>query len=347
MIARRWPFFFVAWLGMVVYFTQRWIFGPVIPALMTEFSVDKAAVGVIGSASIWGYVLTPIAAGLLSDRFGRKRTILFGIFGLSILTLVCSLATSPTQLFAARFLTGAVEAYFFIPLLAYVLELFPERPGFYLTLMSSGSSLGWFTGPAFAGWLLQLTRNWQVPFFMTGCIGLLVAVLLLLSWPREEKVLRSGPLFDRSILNAGGLVLLGLLSMVFALQIAAEFGFTMWYPAFLEMEAGISTTGAGLIAGLFGLGQFLGRPTMGWISDRFSYRMVGIGSGIIMGVSLMFILWVTNGFLRGVFTFQAGFIGAGGGCFGPSPGSSSRHARGLRLVLLPRLAMRWDHRHRF
>jgi hypothetical protein len=75
----RWIFFTFAWLGMVLYFTQRWIFGPVIPTLMTRFGVDKTSIGLIGSASIWGYMLTPILAGLISDRFGRKYAVLAGI----------------------------------------------------------------------------------------------------------------------------------------------------------------------------------------------------------------------------------------------------------------------------
>ncbi len=304
-------FLFLAWLGMVVYFTQRWIYGPVIPALMVAFEVDKADIGVIGSASLWGYMVSPIIAGLLSDRFGRKHVILFGIFGFSLLTVLCGLVSSPAQLFAGRFFTGAVEAYFFVPLLAYTLEVFPERPGFYLTLMSSGSSLGWFTGPALAGWLMDLTGKWQLPFLTTGLIGLAVAALLAIFWPDAEKVHRVGPILDRTALKAGNIILLVFLSLIFAFQISAEFGFTMWYPAFLELERGLPTAAAGAIAGLFGLGQFFGRPAIGWFSDRISYRLVGMGSGIIMSVSLVLVLSVESELQRGFFTLQAGFIGAG------------------------------------
>jgi fucose permease len=56
---------------MILYFTQRWIFGPLIPPLMHDFSLNRAALGLIGSASLRGYMITPVAAGLLSDRFGR------------------------------------------------------------------------------------------------------------------------------------------------------------------------------------------------------------------------------------------------------------------------------------
>jgi MFS family permease len=57
----------------------------------------------------------------------------------------------------------------------------------------------------------------------------------------------------------------------------------MWYPVFLKTEVGMTASMAGLVAGLWGVGQFIGRPTMGHISDRLGYRKVGITGGIIMG----------------------------------------------------------------
>src|SRR5512136_954591 len=154
-------FFILGWAGMVYYFTQRWIYGPLIPSLMEEFGVSRTALGVVGSSSLWGYMFTTILAGVLSDRFGRKYAVFFGIFGFSFLTALCGLTNSIEQIFAVRFVTGMVEAFYFVPLIAFTLELFPERPGFYVTFMSSGSSLGWFAGPALAGWLLDFTGSWH------------------------------------------------------------------------------------------------------------------------------------------------------------------------------------------
>lgn len=308
--SNRIVFFILGWLGMLLYFTQRWIFGPLIPPLMEEFNTDKTALGVIGAASLWGYMLTPIVAGLLSDRFGRKNTILFGIFGFSFLTVICGVVTGPGYLFAGRFFTGMVEPFYFIPLLAFTLELFPDRPGLALTAMSSGSSLGWFVGPALSGWLLDMTGTWRAPFLVAGVGGLSVAALLLLCWPNQYRTSRAGVFFDRTILRPRSLAMLLLLSLTAMFQIASEFGFTMWYPVFLKTEQGFGATRAGLLAGLYGVGQCIGRPVLGWISDKIGYRRVGIASGFVMSMTLVLVLWHANPVLRGYFTFQAGFIGA-------------------------------------
>ena len=310
MSSNRTVFFILGWVGMLLYFTQRWIFGPLIPPLMEEFHTDKTTLGVIGAASLWGYMFTPILAGLLSDRFGRKNTILFGIFGFSTLTAICGLITGPSYLFAGRFFTGIVEPFYFIPMLAFTLELFPERPGFFLTAMSSGSSLGWFAGPALAGWLLDLTGTWRAPFLVAGIAGLFVAFLLYIAWPQEKRTVQTTAFFDRTILKPLNLAMLILLGLTATFQISSEFGFTMWYPVFLKTELGFAATTAGLIAGLYGVGQCIGRPVLGWVSDKLGYRQVGIVCGFIMGVTLILILWVSNPVLRGYFTFQVGFIGA-------------------------------------
>jgi MFS family permease len=190
------------------------------------------------------------------------------------------------------------------------LELFPERPGFYLTFMASGNSLGWFLGPALAGLLLDLTGSWRWPFIATGLAGIIATALLFVFCPKEQKKPRTGVFFDREALKPANLLMLLLLALTCTFEIATEFGFTMWYPVFLKTELGLSASIAGFMAGVFGIGQFFGRPITGYISDRVGYRSVGAAGSILQGISLMLILSVGGPLLRTVFTFQAGFVGA-------------------------------------
>jgi MFS family permease len=308
--SKRMAFFVMGWIGMLFYFAQRWLFGPLIPSLMQAFGADRTTLGVIGSASLWGYMFIPIAAGLISDRFGRKNAILFGIFGFSTLTVVSGLVNSASQLFWSRFFTGTVEAFYFVPLAAFTLELFPERPAFFLGLLISGSSIGWFVGPAVAGWLLDITGTWRAAFVVIGLAGLGVAFLQWWFWPEVGPKTCTGVFFDRVILLPKNLLMLFLLGLVLTFQMASEFGFTMWFPVYLRTEVLMSATSAGLLAGFFGIGQALGRPIMGFVSDRVGYRLIGLAGSILMGISFMLILSVANIPLKALFVFAAGFIGA-------------------------------------
>lgn len=308
---QRMAFFVMGWVGMLFYFAQRWLFGPLIPSLMEAFGADRTTLGVVGSASLWGYMFIPIAAGLLSDRFGRKHAILFGIFGFSTLTIVSGLVNSASQLFWSRFFTGTMEAFYFVPLAAFTLELFPEKPAFFLGLLVSGSSMGWFVGPAVAGWLLDVTGTWRTAFLVIGFAGLAVAFLQWWFWPEVTSKTRTNVFFDRVILLPRNLLMLLLLGLVLSFQMASEFGFTMWFPVYLRTEVLLSATTAGLLAGIFGIGQALGRPVMGFVSDRAGYRLTGLAGSILMGISFMLILSVASIPLKALFTFAAGFIGAG------------------------------------
>jgi MFS family permease len=307
---RKALFFMLGWTGMVLYFTERWIFGPLIPSLMEEFHETKTVLGVIGSGSLWGYTITPVIAGILSDRFGRKLPILFGIAGFSALTVVCGMVSGPMQLFLFRFFTGIAEAFFFLPLVALTLELFPERPGFYVTFMASGSSLGWAVGPALSGWLLNLTGNWRWPFLVTGVAGLCVWALLWKFFPPEAKTERPTSFFDRTILTKTNLLMLFLLALTNMFEIGTEFGFTMWFPVFLQTEVGMAVSAAGLVAGLYGVGQFFGRPLLGFISDRVGYRELGICATFLQGLAFVAVLGATNPFARSLFTFGGGLVGS-------------------------------------
>lgn len=321
---------------MVLYFTQRWILGPLIPSLMETFGTDRTTLGIVGAGSLWGYTFTPIIAGIISDRFGRRYVILFGMFGLSALTVISGLAHSTGQLFLFRFITGLIEGFFFIPLIAFTMELFPERPGFYVTFMSSGTSFGWFTGPALAGWLLDLTGNWRIPFFATGIAGVLLAVVLMFVWPEVKRERHpGGKLLDPSILRKSSLIMLGLVSFTAMFQISGEFGFAMWYPVFLKTEIGMTASMAGVIAGLWGVGQFVGRPAMGLFSDRLGYRRVGIAGGILMGLCLIMVLKVENSLARGFITLFTGFVGSAVmGTLWTFTGLTFARTRGLALGVL-------------
>ena len=307
--SNRMGFFIMGWFGMLFYFAQRWLFGPLIPSLMQAFGADSTTLGVIGSASMWGYMSIPIVAGLISDRFGRKHAILFGIFGFSTLTVVSGLVNTANQLFWSRFFTGTVEAFYFVPLTAFTLEIFPERPAFFLGLLMSGSAMGWFVGPAVAGWLLDLTGTWRSAFLVIGSAGLAVAFLQWRLWPEVRSEIRSSVYFNRAILLPRNALMLLFLGLVLTFQTASEFGFAMWFPVYLRTEVLMSATGAGVLAGLFGIGQALGRPIMGIVSDRTGYRRTGVAGSILMGIFLMLTLSVANTPLRVLFTLMAGFIG--------------------------------------
>lgn len=310
--ARKWILIALWWLGGLAYFSERWIFGPLIPTLMAEFKIDRVRAGMLGSAEMIGFMLMPFVAGLLSDRVGRRIVILWGLGGLSFFTVLAGFTSSYGQMYTARFLTGLSEPFFSIPLLVLVSELFPQRPGFFVTLVVSGTSLGWFAGPLLSGWLLQSFGDWRLPFWITGGSGLLIAGLLFVSWRGIEKEESGAKAKDRREFKLRGVlwVSLVILSFICLFNIIAEFGFSMWLPAFLKEERGFALVEVGVITSMWGLGQAVGRPLLTLVADRCGYRVVGFCSAVMMALSFYFVL-KSQGYGSFVFwQLMAGFLGS-------------------------------------
>jgi ACS family hexuronate transporter-like MFS transporter len=310
----KWVFFFLCWLGMAVFFAQRWIFGPMIPYLMTDFHIDRVTAGSLVSAQMFGYTLTPFVAGYLSDRLGRRSVVLFGLFCLSFFTFLSGWTASHHQMYLTRFISGLTEPFFSMSLMAYFMELFPNHPAFFTTLMISGTSVGWFAGPLLSGWCLQTSGSWRQPFWILGGAGLLLFFIFLFYWYEEkskketaQEVSPQPARYSKTVFAATLITM----SVIVFFDCIAEFGFSMWLPSFLKEERTFSIVQAGTIAGMWGIGQFFGRPLLGLLGDRTGYRHVGTLAAFFMGASLYFVV-KSNTFPSFIFwQLAAGFIGGG------------------------------------
>src|SRR5580692_2516201 len=76
------------------------------PALIKEWGVDRAALGPVFSASLFGFFVGAPFFGYLGDRFGRRIAILSSLIFVGVTTLACAWATDLQQLLWLRFLSG-------------------------------------------------------------------------------------------------------------------------------------------------------------------------------------------------------------------------------------------------
>lgn len=58
-----------------------------------EFNWNENQQGIILAAFFYGYVTTQIPGGMLAQRFGGKRLLLFGIFWTAVLTILTPVVT--------------------------------------------------------------------------------------------------------------------------------------------------------------------------------------------------------------------------------------------------------------
>ncbi len=126
-----------------------------IPTLSSKLGASTSDLQWIAAA----YTLTLggllLPAGVLGDRYGRKRMLLVGLAIFGVSSLIASQATTAATLIAMRALMG-VGAAFIVPLSLSILpSMFsPEERPRAISATAAGAFLGLPAGPLVAGWLL-------------------------------------------------------------------------------------------------------------------------------------------------------------------------------------------------
>ena len=124
--------------------------------------------------------------GRLSDRYGRKPAILFGLLGNAVALIGFGLAKDYFWLFIARSAAGIASAAVMPSVMAYVADVTTsEERGKGMGLMGAAMGLGFIFGPAIGG----IMGSHNMPFFVAGALSVLNFLFVLALLPESlQKV---------------------------------------------------------------------------------------------------------------------------------------------------------------
>ncbi len=150
-----------------------------IPSIGREFAMNAITLTWIPMAYLLAAAMFLVPLGKLADISGRRKIFVFGMVGYTIMSLLCSLATSETMLIAFRALQGFSDAMMFGTSMAIVVSVIPpsERGralGITVAGVYSGSSLG-----PFIGGFITHYFGWRSIFYLTAVLGATVVVATL------------------------------------------------------------------------------------------------------------------------------------------------------------------------
>lgn len=155
---------------------------------------DPVALGLIGAARILPYVILSIPAGIVADRFDRRKILLFTdiVRGLLMLVIAAAVALKlDFSIIVALAIAATCFSAFFGPAIgAYLPSLVRDESelGPANSAWSSLTNLAFFIGPAFAALLLSI-GSLPVAFVLNALTFAIVAIVLLglPSKPPEAK----------------------------------------------------------------------------------------------------------------------------------------------------------------
>ena len=187
-------------------------------------------------------VLVPVY-GKLSDLYGRKPIVVFGVVLFVVASALCGLSQTTSQLIAFRVLQGAGSASLFTSAFAVVADLYPpgER-GKYTGLFGGVFAVSSVVGPLLGGFITD-TFSWHWVFFINLPIGAIALGFILLRMPSLATKKSAG------VIDVVGAALLGVAVVPFLIALSlgrpelrpGEFGYlwTDWHVLALLGIAGV------------------------------------------------------------------------------------------------------------
>ena len=266
---------YLAWaavaIAYAIAFLQRVSPQSITANFMADFSTDAAGVAMLASSYFWGYTLMQIPAGVLVDRYGVKRVVLFSMVASSLGSAAFALAPTLLDVFAARLVVACGDALVFTALLKLVaLSFKDERFG----IMSGVSQVSGYVGGVMATTPLAAAVSgfgWRACFIFIACVGaanLAFASLVLKPDPaaHSSKTLRG-------VLAASAKSLSHLANWGCAMSFASHFAVVttlsgVWGIPMVAHFFNISPSAASTPLLTFMVGNALGSIFLGHMADR-------------------------------------------------------------------------------
>jgi len=260
---------------------------PLGPQLMRELGISAQQFGGLISSFAITAGLVGLAMAPFTDRFDRRKLLLFCYAGFTLGTLGCGLADSGTTLLWARAVCGAFGGVGGATIMAIIADVVPtERRargmGIVMTAFSAAAALG-----VPFGLMLAQTWKWEAPFLVVAGIAIVVWVGLFRILPPVSGHLTGGEIksgrdFLELLTNRNAWTGLGLMmAMVFG-----HFTIIPFLSPYLVGNVGLPEKSLFLVYLTGGLVTIFTGPFIGKMADRHGrfllYGILVTGSCIVI-----------------------------------------------------------------
>jgi len=250
-----WIVAFLTGTGIFITFMLRVNLSPVAPILSKELQLSDFQLGLVLSGFLWTYAFLQPVAGWLTDRLGAKLSMLLGVLGTSVLTVLTGFVNSFLALFSLRVALGATQAPNFVSGAKVTSSEWyePDQRARATSIWIAGGRLGPVLAFPFAAWL-GVSYGWPWVFHITGAIGLAWCLAWFIGFRDNPKRTKESRPRERIPLRESLAIVLSPLGLGLALS---SFGMgyiayylNLWLPTYLVREQGFTVLSAGMFASL-------------------------------------------------------------------------------------------------
>ena len=290
-------------LVYIVAITGRTSFGVASVDAIDRFQVDASRIAVFTAVQLGVYAFAQIPMGMLIDRFGPRRLLVYGAVVMAAGQILLGFTSSYWVAIGARVLIGAGDATAFLSVMRILPYWFPLKKTPVFTQMTAAlGQLGQFLS-AVPFLALLHAPGWTTAFLSLGAIGLLVAIAAGVavadtpeSWaasraradvaeagqPRKEPAekVRVGALL-RTVLSSP-LCWQGFFNHYSGMLIQIVFTL-LWGVPLMTLGMGLSAATVGLVLTINTIASVCAGPLLGFVSSRLGRHRI-IATIVLAGV---------------------------------------------------------------
>ena len=185
---------------------RLWLYLAWIPSFfLRSYDLNLQNSAFFSAGVFFGGVVGDALGGVLSDRiFEKTRSRNKARRNLVVTGFIGSLLAMLPIMFVHDLTVAALclsLAFFFVeltigPMWAIPMDIAPQFSGSASGLMNTGSALAAIISPLIAGYMIDRTGNWELPFFGSICLLLLGSILAF--WMKPELEFRPGSMGESS-----------------------------------------------------------------------------------------------------------------------------------------------------
>ena len=296
----RWIIAIVLFAAYSIQYLDRVKSSVLNPAIAHDLGLTTGDIGTGAFLMLLFYGPSQYVSGLLTDRFGAKKILIFSVIAWSIMTMYMGLIQTRNEYLWRMALFGILVGTEYIPSARILMRWFNKEGR---ARAQTVLAWAWILTPAWASVVATQfaahANSWRVVFFVTGALGVIPLVMIaLLVFDRPEQyakateddleyayrdeiaagTIRKGQYTNvqQTILKGGSVSFLDLLrnptyvAVVFVdivMQITL-YGALTWIPLYLSDAFGFKLQTMGWWSGLYFVSGAAGSLLSSWMSDK-------------------------------------------------------------------------------
>jgi MFS family permease len=290
-------------MGFFAIFSSTISKSPVLPLFVDSLEASASQIGAVAAVSTLAGILFSIPAGLLSDRFGRKKMLLAAGIVFASAPALYLFTAHIWQLAVIRFYHGLATAVFMPVAMAYVSDLHEDAKGEKLGWFSTATLCGRFIAPLTGGAILGLFGTNVSPkaFQSVYMVCLVAGVMALLASFRvqrqitvytEKRNWRGSVNALKTLVSSSRLLTIGLVEAA----VLFMYGTIEVFLPLYALQQNLSTFQIGVFLSAQIITLAITKPAMGKFSDQHG-RTPQIIWGSALGVFAALALSFSTGFV--------------------------------------------------